>query len=99
MKYDLGDIYTMTPQEVADQLMNGWLEDDERICDVRLECGCDLEVDIEKVVKDDPRCSGYYDHSETFTIDDIREQFVQGDYYIWAKDEDGDDVLLCFGCC
>lgn len=98
MKYDLGDMYTMTPQEVAEQLVNSTLADDERIKDVCFEYG-ELNIEIEKVLEDDPRCSGYDVRVEIFDICDIREQFVQGDYYIWAKDENGDDVILCFGCC
>jgi hypothetical protein len=98
MKYDLGDVYTMTPQEVAEQLVNGTLADDERIRDVLLEYG-ELSIEIERVIKNDPRCSGYVVRVEIYEIREIREQFVQGDYYTWAKDEDGDDVLLCFGCC
>jgi hypothetical protein len=97
MKYDLGDVYTMTPQEVAEQLVNGTLADDERIRDVLLEYG-ELSIEIERVIKNDPRCSGYVVRVETFDIWDIRELFVHGDYYTWAKDDAGDDVLLCFGC-
>jgi hypothetical protein len=98
MKYDLGDVYTMTPQEVAEQLVNGTMTDDERIKDVCFE-DRELNITIKKVIEDDPRCSGYVVRVETFDIWDIRELFVHGDYYTWAKDEDGDDVLLCFGCC
>jgi hypothetical protein len=106
MKYTIDDetlldYSVMTPREVAEQLENCGaiqLEADERIGEVRLECGTDLEIDIEKVIEDDPRCSGYVDHTETFDKSDIEYHFEAADYYVWAKDEDGNDVLLCFGC-
>ena len=87
--------------EVAEQLRDcGAIElaADEKIGEVRLECGTDLEIDIDKVIEDDPRCSGYTDHTETFTMSDIRDYFTAADYYAWAKDKDGNDVLMCFGC-
>ena len=93
------DIQTLTPQEVAKQLEGCGaieLDEDERISEVRLECGCDLEIDIEKVIEDDPRCSAYPSHTETFTLSDIREYFTEFDYYKWAKDENDEDVLACF---
>jgi hypothetical protein len=92
----------LTPREVAEQLRDcGAIElaADEKIGEVRLEYGTDLEIDIDKVIEDDPRCSGYTDRTETFTISDIRDHFTSADYYAWARDEDGDDVvLMCFGC-
>ena len=90
--YALTDISTLSVKEVADQLMNSRLERGERIGDVRLECGCDLEIDILIDEPSDPRL----DRTETFTISDIREDFTQGDWYAWAKDENGEDVLICF---
>ena len=106
MKYIIDDDTLMdTPvlslREVVEQLENcGAIElaADEKIGEVRLEYGTGLEVDIDKVIEDDPRCSGYNDRTETFTISDIRDYFTAADYYAWAKDEDGDDVLMCFGC-
>lgn len=106
MKYiiddeNMRDYSVMTPHEVAEQLVNCGaieLQADERIGEVRLECGTDLEINIEKVIEDDPRCSGYVDHTETFDMSDIEYHIEAADYYVWAKDEDGDDVLLCFGC-
>lgn len=97
----LTDTAVLSPREVAEQLRDcGAIElaADERIGEVRLECGTDLEIDIDKAIEDDPRCSGYTDHTETFTISDIRDYFTAADYYAWARDEDGDDFLLCFGC-
>ena len=97
----LNDIAVFTPREVAEQLENCGafeLAADEKIGEVRLECGTDLEIDIRKVIEDDPRCSGYTDRTETFSLYDFRDYFTAADYYAWAKDEDGDDVLMCFGC-
>lgn len=95
---DAFGVQTLTPKEVAEQLMNSRLERDEKIGDVRLECGCDLEVDVMRVVEDDPRCSDYHLYTETFTLGDIRDEFEAADYYCWAKDDEGNDVLACFGC-
>ena len=97
----LMDTAILTPREVAEQLRDcGAIElaADEKIGEVRLECGTDLEIDIDKVIEDDPRCSGYTDRTETFTMSDITDYFTAADYYAWAKDEDGNDVLMCFGC-
>lgn len=94
--YALTDISTLSVKEVADQLMNSRLERGERIGDVRLECGCDLEIDILIDEPSDPRLDGHLDHTETFTLSDIREDFTEGDWYAWAKTEDGEDVLVCF---
>lgn len=97
----LNDAAVLTPREVAEQLRDCnaiELAADEKIGEVRLEFGTDLEIDVLKVIEDDPRCSGYTDRTETFTMSDIQAYFTAADYYAWAKDEDGDDVLLCFGC-
>ena len=94
--YALTDISTLSVKEVADQLMNSRLERGERIGDVRLECGCDLEIDILIDEPSDLRLDGHLDRTETFTISDIRDDFTQGDWYAWAKTEDGEDVLVCF---
>lgn len=106
MKYTIGDetmrdFYVMTLQEVAERLVNCGaieLQADERIGEVRLECGTDLDIDIEKVIEDDPRCSSYVDHTETFDIGDIKHHLEAADYCAWVHDEDGDDCLMCFGC-
>ena len=95
---DMLGVETLTPKEVAEQLMNSRLEGDEKIGEVRLECGCDLEIDVWRDIKDDPRCSGYYLYTETFALGDIRAEIGAADYYCWAKDDDGNDVLACFGC-
>lgn len=97
----LTDTEVLTPREVAEQLRDcGAIElaADEEIGEVRLEFGTDLEIDIKKVIEDDPRCSGYTDRTETFTMSDITDYFTAADHYAWATDEDGDDVLMCFGC-
>lgn len=106
MKYTIDedtlmDTAVLTPREVAEQLRDcGAIElaADEKIGEVRLEFGTDLEIDIDKIIEDDPRCSGYTDRTETFTMSDITDYFTAADYYAWAKDEDGNDVLMCFGC-
>ncbi|MBQ6329290.1 MAG: hypothetical protein IJI35_09780 [Kiritimatiellae bacterium] len=93
MKVELSDdVQTLTIEEVVEQLKSsGALEvgDGEYIGECRLECGCDLEVDITS-------CLVGSDRTETFTEEDIREHFTQGEWYAWAKDEDGNDILLCF---
>jgi len=92
------DVQLLSPREVAEQLMNPQLAAGEYIGDVRLECGCDLEVDIHLHDEMDKRIDGYRDRTETFTLGDIRDTFVAADYYAWVKDEDGNDYLACFGC-
>ena len=85
--------------EVVDQLVCcGALNvgDGKRIGESRLECGCDLEIDIMENDPSDPRINGCLSHTETFSLSDIRTHFTQSDYYAWAKDENGDDILLCF---
>lgn len=94
--YALTDISTLSVKEVADLLMISRLKRGERIGDIRLECGCDLEIDILIDDPSDPRHDGNLDYTETFTISDIRDEFTQGDWYAWAKDENGEDVLICF---
>lgn len=96
MKVELKDeVETMTIAEVVEQLRtSGALEigDGEYLGECRLECGCDLEVDVVS-------CLFSGDHTETFTEGDIRDCFVNADYCTWAKDENGNDILLCFGAC
>ena len=96
---DSESVNCYTPREVADMLVDCCdlnLDADERISEVRLECGSDLEIDIEKVVEDDPRCTGYHSHTETYTILDLRTAFTEADFCIWAKDENDEDTLVCF---
>ena len=96
MKVELKEeVQTMTIAEVVKQLRtSGALEigDGEYLGECRLECGCDLEVDVVS-------CLFSGDHTETFTEGDIRDCFVNADYCTWAKDENGNDILLCFGAC
>ena len=90
---DIIDCEVMPIQAVVEKLVDYGainLDEDERIGEVRLECGCDLEVDIEK--------NGNINRYETFTTNDIRWEFNEADYCVWAKDEANNDVLLCFGC-
>ena len=96
MKVELNEeVETLTIAEVVKQLKAcGALEigDGEYLGECRLECGCDLEVDV-------CSCLVGGDHTETFTDADIRATFVNADYCVWAKDEEGVDILLCFGAC
>ena len=96
MKVEISDeVQTMTIAEVVDQLKScGALEvgDGEYVGECRFECGCDLEVDVLS-------CLVGADHTETFTEQDVRDWFVNAEYCAWAKDENGNDVLLCFGAC
>ena len=96
MKVELNEeVQTMTIAEVVEQLKAcGALEigDGEYLGECRLECGCDLEVDIGS-------CMTGGDHTETFTEQDIRDYFTNADYCTWAQDEEGVDILLCFGAC
>ena len=96
------DVQTMSVTEVVDSLIaSGALEiaDGERIGESRVECGCDLEIDIMHDDQTDMRIHGCLSHTVTFTDEDIRAEFVNADYCVWAHDEDGDDILLCFGAC
>ena len=87
MKVELNEeVQTMTIAEVVEQLKAcGALEigDGEYLGECRLECGCLVGGD----------------HTETFTEQDIRDYFTNADYCTWAQDEDGNDILLCFGAC
>lgn len=90
----------LTLREVAEQLVAcGGLElaADEETGEVCLESG-ELEIDVRKVVEDDPRCSGYYVRTEVVSMRQIRECFTAADHYEWGRDSDGDDCLYCFGC-
>ena len=83
----------LTPMEVAERLT--WcgelnLEKGERIVSATLECGCDLEITIANESGDEYR--------REFTEWDIKQAFDQTDWVVWAEDENGNDVLLCFGC-
>ena len=102
-KYEFSDdvVQAMSVTEVVEQLLAcGAFEVgmDKRMGEARLEYGTDLEIDIMENDPMDPRIDGFLSHTETFTLSDIREHFEAADYYAWAKDEDGSDVLLCFGC-
>ena len=103
MKVELkDDVVTLTVHEVVEQLEScGAIElhDGEVIGESRLENGSELEIDIDMKIEDDPRCSGYNVRTVSFTMSDIKDRFTAADYYTWAKDEDGDDILLCFGAC
>lgn len=96
MKVEINEeVQTLTIAEVVEQLKTcGALEigDGEYLGECRLECGCDLEVDV-------CSCLVGGDHTETFTEQDIRDYFTNADYCVWANDEDGNDILLCFGAC
>lgn len=96
MKVELtSECATLSVSEVAEHLKAcGALEigDGEYLGECRLECGCDLEVDV-------CSCLVGGDHTETFTDADIRATFVNADYCVWAKDEEGVDILLCFCAC
>lgn len=94
MKYEI-DCDALTTNEVAHQLLDSVLAPDERVGEARLECGCDLEVDILHNDPSDPCIDGSLSHVETFTLGDIRYELCEGDIYCWAKDENGTDVLLC----
>ena len=63
VKIELYDEPTiLSLREVAEQLVGCGgisIEADEEIGECRLEFGADLEVDINRVIKGDPRCSGY----------------------------------------
>ena len=100
MKVEItNDCKALSVTEVVEQLICcGALEvgNGERLGESRLECGCDLEVDIMTDDPSDMRIHGCLERTETFTLGDIREHFTAADYYTWAKDEDGDDILLCF---
>ena len=100
MKIELMDeCETMSVSEVVEQLKRcGALEvkPDKKIGECRIECGCDLEVDIMENEPDDPRIDGCLSHTESFTLADIRVWFTNADTFAWAKDEDGDEILLCF---
>lgn len=98
MKIEItSDVDTLSKGEVVQQLVNcGAIElDCEKIGESRIECGCDLEIDIMHDEPEDPRINGCLSRTETFTLADIRDWFTEGDAYAWATDEDGDEILLC----
>lgn len=101
MKVEINDdTRVMSIKEVAEELKwNGALnlDSDERMGDARLECGCDLEIDIMTDDAMDRRIDGCLSRTETFTLNALLEEFSSFDYCTWAKDENGDDILLCFG--
>lgn len=90
MKVELtSECDTLSIAEVVEQLKDhiGVL-DGEEIGECRIECGCDLEVDV--------TIDGEVVRTETFSLADIRVWCDQYDTYAWAKDEDGNAILLCF---
>lgn len=94
--YEIDDCDALSVTEVAEQLMRYRLGRDEKIGDVRLERGRDLDIDILVDDPSDPRLDGHIDRTETFTPSDICEEFTEGDVFLWAKDcENGEWVLLC----
>lgn len=100
-RFELRNCVPLSLNEVVDNLWHcGALNMgvDERRGDVRVEGDDELAVDIHVSDPSDPRIDGHLDRTEVFTLADIRRHFKAADYYTWAKDEDGDDVLLCFGC-
>ena len=90
----------LLPMEVAERLMACealTLDASERIGEMRVECGVDLEIDIHVSDQSDPRIDGHLDHTETYTLDDLRTHIGDmADYMIWVRDEDGCDYLACF---
>ena len=99
MKVEINNVEALSLTEVVEQLVGcGALQiaHDKKLGESRLECGCDLEIDIMENDPSDPRIDGCLSHTEEFTLSDIREHFTQGEWYTWAKDEDGNDILLCF---
>ncbi len=87
-------VQVLTKIEVAEQMMNSRLSADEKMGDVRLEFGCELEVDVLVHDPSDLRRDGTLSHTETFSIYDIREEFCHCDSYVWGLDEHGEDVLI-----
>lgn len=100
MKVEITSDYgTLSVSEVVEQLkLCGALDiaADKKIGECRVECGCDLEIDILENEPEDPRIDGGLSHTETFTLSDVATWFTHYDAYAWAKDEDGDDILLGF---
>lgn len=102
MKVEItNDCEALSVTEVVQQLIGcGALEvgNGERLGESRLECGCDLEIDIMTDDPSDPRIHGCLDHTETFTLDDLRTYLADtAEYLIWVRDANGDDYLACFG--
>jgi len=90
MKYEL-ECETLTPDEVAHQLLDcGYLNGGRKteITAVRLECGCDLEIDYRDIETGDAE-------TETYTESDINNCFEACSFYKWAQNENAEDVLLC----
>ena len=103
MKYTIDEPFetaVLTPEEVAEQLLdcNAFeLASDETLGEVEMD-GHLLVIHINWNDPMDKRVDGYPKRDEEFDIGDIRSYFTAADYYTWAKDEDGNDVLMCFGC-
>lgn len=93
-KYEIEGVDALSVNEVVDQFVVQYLDSDEKIGDVRLECGCDLEVDILHNEPGDPRIHGTLSYTKTLTVSDLRED-AEGDVFFWARNEYGEEVLLC----
>lgn len=94
------DTEVLSLEEVADQLRGCGafdLGDDEKIGEVVREDG-DLVVFIDYDEPMDVRIHGCRKREVAFSLVEINNHFTAADYYSWAKDEDGNDVLMCFGC-
>ena len=95
------DINLLSPKDVAERLATCGaltLDDGERTGEMRVEYGVDLEIDIHVSDPSDPRIDGHLDHTETYTLDDLRTYLADtAEYLIWVKDANGDDYLACFG--
>ena len=100
MKVEItNEVATLSVSEVVEQLRQcGALSvgPDKKIGECRIECGFDLAIDIMENEPDDPRIDGCLSYTEEFPLEDIRASFTECEWYTWAKDEDGDDILLCF---
>lgn len=100
IEFTENDITILSTLEVAQQLACGGafeIAADEKMGEVEFEDG-ELVIEILHNDPQDCRIDGYLKRREEFTISDIRKHFVADDYYRWGKDEDGDDILVCFGC-
>ena len=71
------------------------MEADERMGEAVLEDG-ELVIPILYDEPMDVRIDGCRKRDEAFSLSAIRRAFTEADYLLWATDEDGDDVLVCF---
>lgn len=91
------NVQLLTAKEVAEQWLNGELGTDEYISDAEWD-GDIIAVSIAVREPLDPRIDGHITRYVDITLTDIRRNWTAADYYTWAKDENGEDVLACFGC-